>query len=114
MGRKRADWPASGFGARLKHLRESAGLTQMAVAVKAKVSLSGYTKLEQGVVEPTWPMVIALARAIDVEVGDFLPTESTEVSAEPEPPNISPAEQPKPKRGRPRKDATEPEETQES
>jgi transcriptional regulator with XRE-family HTH domain len=62
----------TGFAGQLKRLREAAGLTQQQLAERA--GLHGFTvaKLEQAVQEPTWPTVLALARALGVEVGAFV------------------------------------------
>jgi transcriptional regulator with XRE-family HTH domain len=79
----------SGFGARLKQIRESAGLTQDQLAESAGLNKFGLAKLEQGVSEPHWPTVLALAHALGVTCDSFM-----------EPPAKSDAE---PRRGRPPK-----------
>jgi transcriptional regulator with XRE-family HTH domain len=62
----------TGFAGQLKRLREAAGLTQQQLAERA--GFHGFTiaKLEQGVQEPTWPTVLALAHALSVAVGAFV------------------------------------------
>lgn len=62
----------SPFAARLKSLRESAGLTQQDLASKAGMQKLGVAKLEQGLSEPTWATVQALAKAFDGAVGEFV------------------------------------------
>jgi transcriptional regulator with XRE-family HTH domain len=65
-------WPPSGFAGRLKQLREQGGLTQAQLAEQAGCHPMTLAKLERGVHEPAWPLVLALAKALDIEVGDFV------------------------------------------
>jgi transcriptional regulator with XRE-family HTH domain len=67
--RNRAEW----FGPRLRELRESAGLTQQQLGERAGVVGSQINKLELGVNQPTLATAVALARALGVEVGAFVP-----------------------------------------
>jgi len=83
---------AGTFGQTLKKLREAAGLTQAQLAAKADLHMFGVAKLEQGLREPTWATVRALARALGVTCQAF----ETD-AADP------PADEPSPARGRPRK-----------
>src|SRR5262249_28754620 len=75
---KEADMPmkkkVTGFGQRLKALRESAGLTQVQLAKAAGLNRFGLAKLEQGVGEPHWPTVLALANALGVSCEAFTQT----------------------------------------
>ena len=71
MGRKREQWPPSGFGRRLRQMRAAAGLSQQALAVKAGVSVFAVAKIEQETVEPSWPMACALADALGAGLGEF-------------------------------------------
>jgi transcriptional regulator with XRE-family HTH domain len=80
------------FGARLKELREQAGLTQKALADKAGISQRAVSHYEQGLHDPTWTSVLALATALGVDCLAF---------------QQPPAEVPEPRRGRPRKAAGE-------
>lgn len=73
MGRKREQWPPSGFGRRLRQMRAAAGLSQQALAVKAGVSVFAVAKIEQGTVEPSWPMACALADAMGVSLDSLRP-----------------------------------------
>jgi transcriptional regulator with XRE-family HTH domain len=82
------------FGARLKELREQAGLTQKALADKAGISQRAVSHYEQGLHDPTWTSVLALATALGVDCLAF---------------QQAPAEVPEPRRGRPRKAGGEPE-----
>lgn len=63
---------ASTFGARLRELRESAGLTQAQLAETAGLSKAGIADLEQGRREPSWATAIALAVALGVDCRAFL------------------------------------------
>jgi transcriptional regulator with XRE-family HTH domain len=72
---KRADqggWPPTGFGKRLKALREAQGLTQDELAASAGCNKFTISKLERGLQEPAWPLVLALARVLGVKVGEFV------------------------------------------
>src|SRR5437868_5629281 len=60
------------FAGRLKELRVAAGLTQEALAERAKMSKAGIADLEQGRREPSWATVIALAEALSVTCQAFL------------------------------------------
>lgn len=59
------------FAERLKLLREAAHLTQPELAARASMNRFGVAKLEQGVREPSWATVQALARALGVSVLAF-------------------------------------------
>ncbi len=63
----------TGFGRRLKELREARGLSQDGLAKLANLAVSGVSKLEQGVAEPHWPTVVSLAEALGCTPSDFLP-----------------------------------------
>jgi len=92
MGRSRDETQDSGFAARLRALREEAGLSQKELAAQSGCSISIVQKLEQGLNEPTWPTVLALAKALGVDCTAFTEEPSFE-SLEPKKP------------GRPRKPA---------
>jgi transcriptional regulator with XRE-family HTH domain len=57
----------------LRQLREAAGLTQMELAVKVELSLSGYTKLELGQVkgDPGYDTVCKLADTLGCSADAF-------------------------------------------
>jgi transcriptional regulator with XRE-family HTH domain len=78
----------SAFGAVLKRLRELAGFTQAELAEEAGLHRFGIAKLEQGVRQPSWETVQALAKVLGVDCTAF---------AE------APAERPAAKPGRPKK-----------
>jgi transcriptional regulator with XRE-family HTH domain len=81
----------SGFAARLRELREAAGLTQRRLAEEAGMHTLGVAKLEQGLREPSWATVRCLARALGLNCLHF------EVE--------TPADPPAAPKGRPRKGA---------
>jgi transcriptional regulator with XRE-family HTH domain len=59
------------FASRLKERREAAGLTQAALAERAGLHALTVAKLEQGLREPTWATVQALAKALGVRCTAF-------------------------------------------
>ena len=107
---KQDGWPASGFGERLRVLRESRGWSQARLAEEAGCNVFTVSKTERGRQEPAWPLVLALADALGVEVGAFV-ARGNGAAAEPAPrgrprktvPEQAGSEQPKRPRGRPRK-----------
>jgi transcriptional regulator with XRE-family HTH domain len=92
-------------------LRESAGLTQQELAARAGMHKLGVAKLEQGLREPTWATVQALAKALGLTCLDFVAEEGEAPRKTPAPigrPRTRPAEgngtaELKRPRGRPRK-----------
>jgi transcriptional regulator with XRE-family HTH domain len=64
--------PSTGFAGRLKQLREAAKLTQEQLAHLAGMHKFGVAKLEQGLREPAWPTVLALAKALSVSCEAFV------------------------------------------
>lgn len=66
----------SGFGARLRELREAAGLTQEDLAQRTGLQYQSIARYERGAVEPTWPIVLKLANALGVELNDFAPSDA--------------------------------------
>lgn len=66
----------SGFGEKLRELREHAGLTQAALGEKAGTAANTIARLERGEHEPTWPMVLKLAQALGVDCKAFAPAET--------------------------------------
>jgi transcriptional regulator with XRE-family HTH domain len=79
----------SRFAARLRELREQAGLSREQLAERAGLKIGGVRDLEQGRRDPTWRTVLQLAAALQVQVTEFL----AEPTSEPAPRS----------RGRPRK-----------
>jgi transcriptional regulator with XRE-family HTH domain len=72
----------TGFGAKLKAVREAAGLTQDQLAEKAGLYKFSIAKIEQGVREPTWSTVQALAKALGVDCTAFQVEEAGPVEEE--------------------------------
>jgi transcriptional regulator with XRE-family HTH domain len=69
---------------RLRDMREAAGLSQQELAVKAGLSVSVVSQIEQGKkADPRMSTVVALASALGVDVG------SLAVSASPDAPGRS-------------------------
>jgi transcriptional regulator with XRE-family HTH domain len=60
------------FAARLKELREQAGLTQQELAERTGFTASGVSQWEMGRRVPAWPHVVALAEALGVTPDAFL------------------------------------------
>jgi transcriptional regulator with XRE-family HTH domain len=54
------------FGGRLKEIREKAGITQQQVGARAGIHKLTAAKLEQGLREPSWGTVQALASVLEV------------------------------------------------
>ena len=79
------------FAERLKALRESAHLTQPELAARAGMNRFGIAKLEQGVREPSWATVQALARALGVSILAFTDEAPADKTG-----RTNPAEQPPP------------------
>lgn len=77
------------FAARLRELREAAGLSQQELALLVGISLRQVSRLETGENVPTWPTILSLAAALGVTCQDFQQAPAT--SAAPR------------RRGRPRK-----------
>jgi len=75
MGRKRDEtrWKPTGFGAILRELRVTRGLTQQNLATAAGCHLITVSKIERGTQEPAWPLVLAFAEALGVDVNVFVP-----------------------------------------
>lgn len=59
------------FAARLKELREAAGLTQKELAALAGLHPHTVAKLEQDIQVPTWDTVQTIARALKVNCTAF-------------------------------------------
>jgi DNA-binding XRE family transcriptional regulator len=62
---------ANDFAARLKELREEAGISQYALAKAAGISKQAVNMLERGSNEPSWETVRKLARALKLDVTAF-------------------------------------------
>jgi transcriptional regulator with XRE-family HTH domain len=101
---RQGGWPASGFGQRLRVLREGAGLTQQQLADRAGCHMMTLSKLELGSQEPAWPLVLALARALGVTCLAFVPEGGEAAPAQKRgrgrPPKQAAEQTPPPKKGR--------------
>ncbi len=99
---KRGGWDSTGFGSKLKALRESAGLSQPELAEKAGCNKFTIAKLEQGRQEPAWPLVLSLCEALNVTCEAFKPVPGEHVAADLPTPRGRPPRNPPPKPRRPR------------
>ena len=79
---------ANRFGARLRELRAGAGLSQPILAQMVGLTVRQISRLETSAQVPTWPTILALAKALVVSCEAF---------------TVEAAETPAPQRGRPRK-----------
>jgi transcriptional regulator with XRE-family HTH domain len=68
------DKDTTGFGQRLRELREARGLSQDALGKLCQPSMryQAIARLERSEQSPTWPTVLKLATALGVEPNDFL------------------------------------------
>jgi transcriptional regulator with XRE-family HTH domain len=71
---------ATAFGHRLRELREQAGLTQGQLAERAAMHRQGIVKLERGEREPSWSTLLALAKALDLDLNAFAQSPESNVS----------------------------------
>ena len=60
------------MGQRIKRLREGRGLSQAALAAKAKITREYVNKLEAGRYDPTLGVVQRLAKALGVTLADLV------------------------------------------
>jgi transcriptional regulator with XRE-family HTH domain len=65
-------WPATGFGRRLRELRDGRALSRRELAEAAGCHPMTLAKMELGTREPGWPLVLALAKALGLTPNDFL------------------------------------------
>lgn len=75
MSQNIAEWArvtAGNFGARLRELREGAGLTQQELAEKAGMARIGIAQLEGGRRKPAWQSVLALTKALGATCEEFM------------------------------------------
>lgn len=97
----------TGFAAKLRALREAAGLTQAQLAERSGMNQFGVAKLEQGLREPSWASVMTLANALGVSceafAESFTETPPVEEPRSPGRPRKPQPEAPPPKKGRGKK-----------
>ena len=99
---------AKKFADRLRDLRESAGLSQYAVAKLSGLSKQSVSRLELGDNEPTWETVQLLAAALGVDCRAFAdpavkPPAPAEAKPRGRPPRRPAAQAPAPAPKKPRK-----------
>ncbi len=61
------------LGKNIKKAREKAGLTQQEVADKSDIHVSYYSRIERGVVNPSYEVLEGIFKAIGVKSSDILP-----------------------------------------
>src|SRR5262245_8066292 len=92
---------ASRFGLRLKELREAAGLSQKELAEKAGLTQRAVSHWEQGLRDPAWSSVVALAEARRPDCRAVLQAPADREPAGPGRPSAKPVSREElPKRGR--------------
>jgi transcriptional regulator with XRE-family HTH domain len=70
-GKPKGDRKPSGFGAKLRQLREAAKLTQEELGKRVGMDFTTIARYERGAVEPTWPNVLKLANVLGVALDDL-------------------------------------------
>lgn len=65
------DHPAEPISDRLRRLREAAGLSQYALAQRASLSRAVLHRIEAGQRKPSWPVLLRLATALSLDLGDL-------------------------------------------
>lgn len=66
------DWiKPTNFGVKLREVREAINISQKTLAERVGCSFSVIQKLEQGIQEPTWPTLLAIARVLGVPASVF-------------------------------------------
>lgn len=68
------------FGARLRALRETTGLSQRELALRAKVNFSYIGRLERGERAAGIDLVARIASALNRPIAELFPTESTDAT----------------------------------
>ena len=65
------------IGGRMRELRLALGLTQAQVAELSGIETSFYGQVERGANAPSLKSLLSIARALNVEAGDLLPSAKT-------------------------------------
>ena len=95
----RGKYDPTGFGRRLREVREGKGLTQKQLADAAGVHVNTVARLEREEQEPAWPLVLKFASALGVDCTAFNVTPvavpATEPSADSKPTAKKPKGKPK-------------------
>ncbi len=86
MATRAQRWGGTGFGSRLRALREAQGWDRRELAERVGCNYNTICKIEQCVQEPVWGLALALARALGVTTRAFEPGPRL---PELEPPEIS-------------------------
>jgi transcriptional regulator with XRE-family HTH domain len=59
------------FGARLRELREAAGLTQQQLADKVGCTWQTVSRWERGQAEPGWTQILAISESLNISCEEF-------------------------------------------
>ena len=73
-------WSPTGFGERLKAIREASGKSQQHLAEAVGVDVMTVSRLERGGQEPAWPLALAIAKALGVSCEAFEKSDSGEAA----------------------------------
>lgn len=68
---RQGGWAPTGFGTRLREIRQGAKLSQQQVADLAGCHRFTIAKMERGEQEPAWPLVLAICKALNVSCAAF-------------------------------------------
>jgi transcriptional regulator with XRE-family HTH domain len=60
--------PQRGLGKAIRHLRDEAEMTQVALAERSGLSASWISKIEHGEVDPTWATMERISKALRVSM----------------------------------------------
>lgn len=63
--------PTQALGRRLKELRADAGITQDELAERADLFRTYLSRIESGVANPSFTVLVALAAALEVDAGEL-------------------------------------------
>ncbi|HEV3070867.1 MAG TPA: helix-turn-helix transcriptional regulator [Solirubrobacteraceae bacterium] len=63
--------PDPALAAVLHRFRQRAGVTQEALAFRADLTIATMSRMERGVTDPAWTSIRAVARALDVGLGEL-------------------------------------------
>jgi transcriptional regulator with XRE-family HTH domain len=74
-------WDSTGFGERLKTIREAARQSQQQLADATGVDVMTVSRLERGAQEPAWPLVLAICDSLGVSTEEFRPIVAQKTTA---------------------------------
>lgn len=74
MGELQSEKARKAFGRKLKLARKNKMLTQEKVADKAEISVNYYARIERGEENPSFDVLLSVAKALGVKMSDVLPS----------------------------------------